>query len=225
MRPRQPAACGQCFPCQDGRPEDCENPAEPDRPGKREEPVVSWRAPAQAADEDVSAPRVRGEPQPSTPAGWLRGRRLPARRRWLCRGSPPGLAAGRPATPHSTPISRRVTRSRSGLAGGSRTTAGHSASSTASTGRDVSSWPKPAAVRRRPGGAPGDRRQPGPGKHYFAGLPRRARSSANVTVVPARAEGTVTITLLELLHQHWAKAQDGRGAEYHVLDKTRRNAT
>ena len=47
---------------------------------------------------------------------------------------------------------------------------------------------------------------------------------ANVTVVPARAEGTVTITLLELLHQHWAKAQDGRGAENHVLDKTRHNA-
>ena len=47
---------------------------------------------------------------------------------------------------------------------------------------------------------------------------------ANVTVVPARAEDTVTITFLELLHQHWAKAQDGRGLENHVLDKSRRNA-
>ena len=43
------------------------------------------------------------------------------------------------------------------------------------------------------------------------------------TVVPARAAGCYTITLLELLHQHWAKAQSGNGVEYHVLDQTRRN--
>ena len=44
------------------------------------------------------------------------------------------------------------------------------------------------------------------------------------TVVPARADGCYTITLLELLHQHWTKAQSGNGVEYHVLDQTRRNS-
>ena len=44
------------------------------------------------------------------------------------------------------------------------------------------------------------------------------------TVVPARADSsTPIVTLLELLHQHWAKAQAGNGVEYHVLDQTRRN--
>ena len=37
-----PAACGRCFPCQGGRPEDCEDPVEPDRQGKREDDVP-WR--------------------------------------------------------------------------------------------------------------------------------------------------------------------------------------
>ena len=44
------------------------------------------------------------------------------------------------------------------------------------------------------------------------------------TVVPARVDGCYTITLLELLYQHWEKAGPGRGYESHVLDPTRRNA-
>ena len=220
-----PAACGQCFPCQDGRPEDCENPAEPDRPGKREDPVVSWRRQAQAADEDVSAPRVRVEPQPFDSAcwyevagyqrdadgyavvlrpDWRRGRPVNAAQHPdLTAGDPIDVRVGRRLAHHGGPL-REFHR----VDGQGRFILAEASSRYA----DVQEGRREIAVSLDRGNTT-----------LLAGL-KEDEVIANVTVVPARAEGTVTITLLELLHQHWAKAQDGRGAENHVLDKTRRNA-
>lgn len=220
-----PAGCGQCFPCQDGRPEDCEKPAEPGRPGKREDPVVSWRRRAQAVGEDVSAPRVRVEPQPFDSGGWYEvvgyqrdaaGYTVVLRPDWrrghpanaaqhpdLTAGDPVDVRVGRRLTHHGGPL-REFHR----VDGQGRFILAEARSRYA----DVQEKRREIAVSLDRGNTT-----------LLEGL-MEDEVIANVTVVPARAEGTVTITLLELLHQHWAKAQDGRGAENHLLDKTHRNA-
>jgi ribosomal protein S1/HrpA-like RNA helicase len=219
-----PAACGQCFPCQDGRPEDCETPAEPDQQGKREDPVVSWRRKAQAGG-DVLTPRVKVEPQPLDSAGWYEitgyhrdadGYIIALRPDW--RRGQPGNAAQHPDLKAGDSVDIRVGRKLKHHGGMLR-----EFHRTDGRGRFVL-----AEARSRYADVQEKRRE------IAASLDRGNTTLlegltedeviANVTVVPARAEGTVTITLLELLHQHWAKTQDGRGAENHVLDKSRRNA-
>ena len=219
-----PAACGQCFPCQDGRPEDCEDAADPSRQGKREDPVVSWRRKAQVG-EDVSIPRVSIEAQPFDSAGWYEitgyhrdadGYAVTLRPDW--RRGQPGNAAQHPDLTAGDSVDVRVGRELRHHGGALREF--HRVDG---RGRfvlaEASSRYADVQEKRREIAVSLDRGN----TTLLKGL-REGQVIANVTVVPARAAGTVTITLLELLHQHWAKAQDGRGAENHVLDKTRRNA-
>lgn len=49
-------------------------------------------------------------------------------------------------------------------------------------------------------------------------------ATLTATVVPARAPGCVTITLLELLSQHLDRAVPGTGVQFEILDPRRRNA-
>ena len=219
-----PAACGQCFPCQDGRPADCEAPVEPDRQGKREDPVVSWRRKAQA-DEDVSTPRVEVEPQPFDSADWYEitgyhrdadGCTVTLRPDW--RRGQPGNAGQHPDLAAGDLVDVRVGRKlrhHGGMLREFHRTDGRGRfvlAEASSRYADVQEKRREIAVSLDRGNTT-----------LLEGL-KEGEVIANVTVVPARAEGTVTITLLELLHQHWARAEDGRGAENHVLDKSRRNA-
>lgn len=218
------AACGQCFPCQDDRPEDCEDAAESGRQGKREDPVVGWRRRAQAG-EDVSAPRVTVEPQPFDSDGWYEvigyerddvGYIVVLRPDW--RRGQRDNAAQHPDLTAGDTIDVRVGRQlqhHGGTLREFRRVDGHGRfilAEASSRYPDVQEKRREIAVSLDRGNTT-----------LLSGL-SEGEVIANLTVVPARAEGTVTITLLELLHQHWSKAAGGPGAENHVLDKTRRNA-
>ena len=53
-----PVPCGECFPCLDGRPDDCENPEyESELSGQRSNPLHAWLHAARAG-QDVSRPAV-----------------------------------------------------------------------------------------------------------------------------------------------------------------------
>ena len=218
------SACGQCFPCLDGRPENCDNPLAAMQGSKREDPVVSWRRAAQAG-EDVSTPAAAVAAENFASGGWFEvtgyqrdaGEYVVQLRPDWRRGKP-GSAGQHPDLRAGDPVQVRVGGSLRHHGGYLRAfervdDKGRFILAEASNRRvDVQERRREIAVSLDRGNT-----------ELLAGLTQG--SVVTATVVPARAEGTVTITLLELLHQHWAKSQDGRGTEYHVLDKARRNAT
>lgn len=217
-------ACGQCFPCLDGRPENCDNPLAETPGSKREDPVVSWRRAAQAG-EDVSTPAVQVAAENFDSGGWFEvtgyqreADRYVVQLRPDWRRGQSGSAGQHPDLKAGDPIQARVGRRLRHHGGYLRVFEradgkGRFVLAEASNHRaDVQERRREIAVSLDRGNT-----------ELLAGLTEGAVVTA--TVVPARAQGTVTITLLELLHQHWAKSQDGRGTEYHILDKTRRNAT
>jgi ribosomal protein S1/HrpA-like RNA helicase len=217
-------ACGQCFPCLDGRPEDCDNPVAEVSEGKREDPVVSWRRAAQAG-KDISTPAVQVEGENFDSSGWFEvtGYHREAdiyvvRLRPDWRRGQPGSAGQHPGLKAGDPIEVRVGR-RLRHHGGDLQAFERADGKGRFILAEASNHRADVQERRREIAVSLDRGN----TELLAELTEGAIVTA--TVVPARAEGTVTITLLELLHQHWAKSQDGRGTEYHVLDKTRRNAT
>ena len=215
--------CGQCFPCRDDRPEDCERQSVPAQPGRREDLVASWRSKVES-DGDLARPRVVVDSEASFDSegwyevtgyvrdddgyivklrpDWRRGRATNA-------GQHPDLKAG-------DPIEVRVGRLLRHHGGSLR-----AFDRTDGEGRFIlaEAWGRydSEQVRRREIAVSLHRGSTG----LLDGLTPEAVVTA--TVVPARAEGTLTITLLELLHQHWSKAQPGRGASNEVLDRSRRN--
>jgi len=218
------APCGECFPCLDGREEDCENPGDVQRAaGKRQDLVHAWLVTARS-DHDVLTPRVVVEGNVDGSEGWYEvagyqavddGLAVKLRPDWRFGriGNPAqhvDVAAGHPIEVTIGPMLRHH--------GGPL----RSFERTDGRGRFVV-----AEASNRRGDVQERRRE------IAISLDRGNSSllseltpgqSLIATVVPARAEGCYTITLLELLHQHWTKAEAGRGVEQHVIDPTRRNA-
>ncbi|GHG60783.1 hypothetical protein GCM10012320_35490 [Sinomonas cellulolyticus] len=216
-------ACGQCFPCRDDRPEDCERQASPPEPGRREDLVAAWRKTA-GVGADVSTPRVEVDREyPIDSDGWYEvtgylaaedGFVVKVRPDWrrgqvsnagqhpdLRAGDPIEVRVGQPLRHHGGSL--RAFDRLDGL------------------GRFILAEARgrydDEQVRRREIAVSLDRSSTGLLESLVAGAVIKA------TAVPARAEGTLTVTLLELLHQHWSKAQVGRGASNEILDKSRRN--
>jgi ribosomal protein S1/HrpA-like RNA helicase len=216
-------ACGQCFPCRADRPEDCERQSRATEPGRREDPVAAWRAKA-SVGMDASTPRVEVDREyPIDSDGWYEitgyqrdndGYVVKLRPDWRRgqvsnAGQHPDLKAG-------DPIEIRVGRPLVHHGGSLR-----AFDRVDGEGRFVlaEAWARydDEQVKRREIAVSLDRGSTVQLKNLVSG------AEFTATAVPARAEGTLTITLLELLHQHWSQAQDGRGASNEILDKTRRN--
>ncbi|MFF2300274.1 S1 RNA-binding domain-containing protein [Arthrobacter sp. NPDC058127] len=216
-------ACGQCFPCRDDRPEDCDRQVAPSEPGRREDLVAAWRETARAGT-DVSTPLVEVDREyPIDSDGWyvVTGYRhgedgcvVKVRPDWrrgqmsnagqhpdLKAGDPIEVRVGQPLRHHGGSL--RAFDRLDGL------------------GRFILAEARgrydDEQVRRREIAVSLDRGS----TLLLENLVTDAVVKA--TAVPARAEGTLTITLLELLHQHWSKAQVGRGASDEIIDKSRRN--
>ena len=217
--------CGHCFPCVDGRDEDCEHPVGPSG-GKETDPLQSWLDRARHGV-DVSEPRISVEDEDQPGDGWYEivGYSLDAegspgirvRRDWHpdgFRGNPaqhPDVVAGQRMEVTVGPMLRHHSaelRTFNRVDGQGRflvRDASHHRS-------DVQQDRNELATALDPG-ARGLLADLIPGEQLTA------------TVVPARVDSCYTITLLELLHQHLEKAAAGRGYEHHVLDKTSRNAS
>lgn len=219
-----PVPCGECFPCLDGRPDDCENQESEREPsGKRSNPLQAWLH-AAGADHDVSRPEVVIEPGAVAPGGWHEvagyartgDDRIAVRLRPDWRAGRPGnpaqhvgVKAGDPIEVTIGPVLRHhggALRSFERADGRGRFVVAEASSRRA----DVQERRREIAVSLDRGSTA-----------LLGGLAEGGTLTA--TVVPARADDCYTITLLELLHQHWAKAQSGNGVEHHVLDQTRRN--
>ena len=220
-----PASCGACFPCLDGRPADCEHPESQETvAGKRVDPLRGWLDTASAGD-DISAPAVVIEPGQGVPAQWYEVEgyateadgRLAIRLRpdWRAgrRGNPAqhiDVKAGDPIEVTVGPMLRHhggALRSFERSDGNGRFVLAEASNRRA----DVQERRREIAVSLDRGST-----------QFLVGLSEGGTLTA--TVVPARADGCYTITLLELLHQHWTMAQSGNGVEYHLLDQTRRNS-
>ena len=217
--------CGECFPCLGGRPDDCENPEyESELSGQRSNPLDAWLHAARAG-QDVSRPAVVIEPGAAAApgdwhevAGYARtgDGQVAVRLRPDWRAGRPGnpaqhvdVKAGDPIEVTVGPVLRHhggALRSFERADGRGRFVVAEASSRRA----DVQEHRREIAVSLSRGST-----------GLLAWLVEG--SALTATVVPARAAGCYTITLLELLHQHWAKAQSGNGVEYHVLDQTRRN--
>ena len=217
--------CGECFPCLGGRPDDCENPEyESELSGQRSNPLDAWLHAARAG-QDVSRPAVVIEPGAAAApgdwhevAGYARtgDGQVAVRLRPDWRAGWPGnpaqhvdVKAGDPIEVTVGPVLRHhggALRSFERADGRGRFVVAEASSRRA----DVQEHRREIAVSLSRGST-----------GLLAWLVEGGALTA--TVVPARAAGCYTITLLELLHQHWAKAQSGNGVEYHVLDQTRRN--
>ncbi|UOD83521.1 S1 RNA-binding domain-containing protein [Paenarthrobacter ureafaciens] len=216
-------ACGQCFPCRDDRPEDCERQSSPPEPGRREDLVATWLATARAGT-DVSTPRVEVDREyPIDSDGWyevtgyLRGEDtfvVTVRPDW--RRGKVGSAGQHPDLKAGDPIEVNVGQSLRHHGGSLR-----AFDRLDGKGRFILAEARgrydDEQVRRREIAVSLDRGNVLLLESLVPG------SLVKATVVPARAEGTLTITLLELLHQHWSKAQLGRGVRNEILDKSRRN--
>ena len=220
-----PVPCGECFPCLDGRPDDCENPEyESELAGQQSDPMQAWLHAARAG-QDVSRPAVviesgtaAGSGDWHEVAGYARtgDGQVAVRLRPDWRAGRPGnpaqhvdVKAGDPIEVTVGPVLRHhggALRSFERADGGGRFVVAEASNRRA----DVQEQRREIAVSLNRGST-----------GLLAGLVEGGALTA--TVVPARADGCYTITLLELLHQHWAKAQSGNGVEYHVLDQTRRN--
>lgn len=218
-------ACGSCFPCLDGRVEDCEDPsAGHDIRSKVTDPLQSWRAQARNGI-DVSTPRILVEGPSAASDGWyevtgygVESARPEVRVRpdWRpegFRGNPAqhlGVAPGQPIVVTVGPLTRHhggPVRAFVRTDGGGRFLV-----------REASSYKGKVQEERSEIALSLDRGTTG----LLEDLVEDEVLTA--TVVPARIEGCYTITLLELFYQHWEKAGPGRGYENHVLDPTRRNA-
>ncbi|NUR94405.1 MAG: DEAD/DEAH box helicase, partial [Kribbellaceae bacterium] len=213
--------CGQCFPCRDDRPEDCERQGGPAEPGPREDLLAGWRA---QAGVDIANPRVEIDHEvPVQSEGWYEvtgyaqdelGVTVKLRPDW--RRGQTSNAGQHPDLKPGDPIDVRVgqlLRHHGGALRAFDRVDGH--------GRFIlaearSRYPD-EQIRRREIAVSLDRGNATLLKNLVTG------SVIKATAVPARAEGTLTITLLELLHQHWSKAQDGRGASNEVLERRGRN--
>ena len=220
-----PLPCGECFPCLDGRPEVCEVPHEErDAPGRRQDPVNSWLQAARNG-ENMASPEVIIDAGTVASGQWYEvtgyartagdGLAIRLRPDWRAgrggnpaqhvdvkAGDPIEVAIGSLLRHHGGPLrsfERADGQGRFVLA-------------------EASSHRADVQERRKEIGVSLDRAVTG----LLAELAQGG--SLTATVVPARADTCYTITLLELLHQHWAKAQSGRGVKYEILDQTRRNS-
>ncbi|MCY1674998.1 S1 RNA-binding domain-containing protein [Pseudarthrobacter sp. SL88] len=216
-------ACGQCFPCRDDRPEDCERQSNPPEPGRREDMVSIWLEKASTGT-DVSTPRIQVDRGYSIDShGWYEvtgyqrdedGFVVTVRPDWrrgqmgnagqhpdLKAGDPIEVSVGQPLRHHGGSL-----RAFDRLDGMGRFILAEA------RGRYDDEQ-----VRRREIAVSLDRGNVLLLESLVPGALVKA------TAVPARAEGTLTITLLELLHQHWSKAQVGRGVRNEILDRSRRN--
>ena len=217
-------SCGMCFTCLDGRPEDCDQPAVPAGRGEPEDPLATWFGAARTG-EDVSAPRVDLDAEKIESGGWYEvagyarvgdGYVVQLRPDW--RRGQRSNAAQHPDLKAGDTIEVTVGRKLQHHGGNLR-----AFDRADGRGRfvlaEASSRHPNAQEQRREIAVSLDRGN----STLLSGLVEGQVVTA--TVVPARAKGTLTITLLELLHQHLSKAQVGRGAESRALDKMRRNAT
>ncbi len=215
--------CGQCFPCLDDRPEDCEKAGRATEPGKREDLVAAWRRQAMSGATDVASPRVIiDRSQPIDSDGWYEvtgydvddeGYVVKLRPDWrrggqVNAGQHPDLEAG---VPVDVRIGATLTHHGGVLRAFDRLDGkGRFILSEATARRDVDQ------VKRREIAVSLERGQRGQLKELVSGV-------VTATVVPGRAEGTLTITLLELLHQHWDHVQLGRGASMKPVGASRRD--
>lgn len=218
------APCGECFPCLDGREGDCENPGDVQSAAGKRQDLVHGRLVTARNDHDVSTPRVVVEGNVDGSEGWYEvagyqavddGLAVKFRPDWRSgrTGNPAqhvDVAAGHPIEVVIGPMLRHH--------GGPL----RSFERTDGRGRfvvaEASNRRGDVQERRREIAISLDRGNSSLLSELTAG------QSLIATVVPARAEGCYTITLLELLHQHWSNAQAGRGVEQHVPDPMKRNA-
>jgi HrpA-like RNA helicase/ribosomal protein S1 len=220
-----PVPCGECFPCLAGREENCEDPDESQAmAGPQQDLLRRWRQ-AALEGEDVSRPEVVIDATSTGSDGWYEVTGYVRTKGQIAVRVRPDWRAGRTGNPAQhvdvkagDPIEvvvRPLLRHHGGLLRSFERTDGQGRFVVAeATNRraDVQESRREIAVSLDRGNA-----------SLLADL--TSGSTLKATVVPARAEGCFTITLLELLHQHLMKAQAGRGAEYHVLDPAKRNAT
>ncbi len=218
-------ACGTCFPCLDGRVEDCEElSAGDDVRSKVTDPLQSWRAQARNGI-DVSTPTIVVVGTSAASDGWYEVtgygiesatpevRVRPDWRPEGFRGNPAqhlGVAPGQPIVVTVGPQTRHhggPVRAFVRTDGGGRFLV-----------REASSYKGKVQEERSEIALSLDRGTTGLLQDLVEG------EALTATVVPARVDGCYTITLLELLYQHWQRAGAGRGYENHVLDPTRRNA-
>jgi HrpA-like RNA helicase len=215
-------ACSHCFPCRDDRPEDCERGGGLTEPGKREDLLALWRHHASGGT-DVSTPQVEIEEMSIDSGGWFEvtgyardesGFVVKLRPDW--RRGKAGNAGQHPDLKAGDPIDVRVGQLLRHHGGTLR-----AFDRVDGKGRfilaEASSRYADDQIRRREIAASLDRGRSGLLEGLASGTVIKA------TVVPARADGTLTITLLELLHQHWSKAEDGRGASNEILGRQGRN--
>ncbi|HQZ33543.1 MAG TPA: S1 RNA-binding domain-containing protein, partial [Ilumatobacteraceae bacterium] len=215
--------CGECFPCRDGRPDDCERQIVQTLPGRREDLLAAWRADAENGP-DVANPRVDIDDEFAVDSdGWheITGYRsdgdrvvVQLRPDWqrgqvINAGQHPDL---KPGDPVDVRVGRPLRHHGGSLRAFDRVDG---------KGRFVLAEARARyddeQVKRREIAVSLDRGSTVMLEQLTGG------SVIKATAVPARAEGALTITLLELLHQHWSNAVEGRGASMKVLDETRRN--
>ncbi len=213
-------ACQQCFSCRDGRPEDCDDPRDPTDTGLGgRNPLHGWVArtskheaavgqPVVMGIEDTTAPQwvevvglsiLDGKPTVTLSPDWrpvgFRGN--PAQHADLQPGNPVEVIVGPLLEDHSGPVRsflRSDERGRFVL-------------------REATNGKKEVQESRREIAASLDRGVPGLLDRLVEGR------TITATVVPARFQGCLTVTLLELLHQHLAKTVPGVSTVVHKMDR------
>lgn len=217
-------ACLECFACRDGRPEDCVDPPDADVAGRGgRNPLQGWISRTRHHESAVGEPAVVGVDDSSEPQ-WVEVvglaiedgaptvRLIPDWRPVGFRGNPaqhsdlePGKAVEVVVGPlledHSGPVRSFLRADKLGRF----------------VLREATNTRKEVQENRREIAASLDRGVTGSLGRLVEGR------TITATVVPARFEGCVTVTSLELLHQHLAKAVLGVSTLAHKLD--RRNST
>lgn len=217
-------ACLECFACRDGRPEDCVDPPDADVAGRGgRNPLQGWISRTRHHESAVKEPAVAGVDDSSEPQ-WVEViglaiedgvptvRLIPDWRPVGFRGNPaqhsdlePGKAVEVVVGPlledHGGPVRSFLRADKLGRF----------------VLREATNPRKETQENRREIAASLDRGVTGSLGRLVEGR------TITATVVPARFEGCLTVTSLELLHQHLAKTVAGVSTLAHKLD--RRNST
>lgn len=213
-------ACMECFACRDGRPEDCDDPPDPGEAGRGgRNPLQGWISRTKSFEASVQQPVVvgigdsnelqwvevvgldiaDGSPTVRLTPDWrpvgFRGN--PAQHSDLEAGSAVAVVVGPLLEDHGGPV-----RSFLRADGKGRFVL-----------REATHPRKDVQESRREIAASLDR-----GVNGLLGRLVEGRT-ITATVVPARFEGCLTVTLLELLHQHLGKTVPGVSTLTHRLDR------
>lgn len=214
------SACQECFACRDGRPEDCDNPPEADTAGLGgRNPLQGWLNRTKSFESAVQEPAVvgvddspelqwvevvglavvDGKPTVKLSLDWrpvgFHGN--PAQHEDLEPGTAIEVLVGPLLEDHGGPVRSFLRTDQKGRF----------------VLREATNPKKDVQESRREIAASLDRGVTGSLERLVEGR------TITATVVPARFEGCLTVTQLELLHQHLAKAVPGVSTLPHKLDR------